>query len=246
MTEQSKIIERLYEAYPSWKSSNFQSNAANEEILFAQEFAHIDLAPNAKVLDVGFGDGHFLDWARDRGFRVEGVEISSAYVAAAKARGHKVFLGTVKDAKAHGEGIYDAIVCFDILEHLSLEEIVSFFGEVKVILAENGVVLARFPNGGSPFGRYYQQGDATHITALTGIKLDQLSMLSGIRVTSSYNAARLALPKKRFLDLGPRYRKWAFSYIEKLIGETFLGTRLPMAPNLTVQLRHENKLTSQD
>src|SRR5207237_4948143 len=50
------------------------------------------------------------------------------------------------------------------------------------ILRESGRLLARFPNGDSPFGRYCQYGDYTHVTTLSSGKLIHLAKVCDFSV----------------------------------------------------------------
>jgi len=55
------------------------------------------LPPRCCILDAGCGSGHTLDELRDYGITY-GLDTSPAAVAAARARGHEVRLGTVETA----------------------------------------------------------------------------------------------------------------------------------------------------
>ena len=240
MTSKTEILGLLYENYDSWRQSSFQNNLEAEHKIIAAEFSRLRLPKNAAVLEVGFGEGHVLDWARDQGYEVEGVEITAGYVDAARSRGHNVFHGTVADLDLGKARRFDAIVCFDVLEHMNESQIVEFFASAKAILSTDGVILARFPNASSPIGLYFQHGDATHVSALTGLKVDQLAMLEGLRVTHTLNAERTIPGRRRYFGVDAFLRLLASRFIEWLIGNVYFGERLPMSPNLVVHIRHES------
>ena len=94
-------------------------------------------------------------------------------------------------------GQFDLIVLFDVLEHLSLSEIVASFKIFSHLLTPSGKVLARFPNGGSPFGRLHQYGDATHQTVLTGSLIHQIALTAGMELIQQFDAARPLIAKDR-------------------------------------------------
>ncbi len=242
MISETERLRLLYENYDSWRQSSFQSNLEAEHKIIAAEFSRLRLPTKATVLEVGFGEGHVMDWARDQGYQVEGVEITAGYVEAARNRGHNVFHGTISDIDLGKARKYDAIVCFDVLEHMNESQIVEFFASAKAILSDDGVILARFPNASSPIGLYYQYGDATHVSALTGLKVDQLAMLEGLRVTHSLNAMRTIPGRRRYFRVDAYFRHLASRFIEWLIGDVYFGERLPMAPNLVVHIRHDSYL----
>lgn len=51
---------------------------------------HTAIPAGARVLDIGFGDGRFLDWCAPRKIVPAGVEILDAALAKANALGHDV------------------------------------------------------------------------------------------------------------------------------------------------------------
>lgn len=237
MTDRPEYLDLIYHSYREWKHSYRVTNQRAERELYAREVARLGLPFKARLLEIGFGEGHFLDWARDQGFQIEGVEISAGYVESARGRGHQVCQGTLQGLSQATEPRYQAVVCFDVLEHLNIEEIMDFFHSLKPLLSEEGVILARFPNGASPFGRIYQYGDATHRTILTAQKVDQLAFMTGFRVSASFNAARV-LSTARFLGIPARMKYLLAIIIEWLLGQLYFGARYPLDPNIVVHIRH--------
>jgi SAM-dependent methyltransferase len=70
------------------------------------------------ILDVGCGSGILMKKLSDRGFNVEGVEISESDIDYVReAFGYNVFHGTLKEAGLK-ENYYDAVILFYLLEHL--------------------------------------------------------------------------------------------------------------------------------
>jgi SAM-dependent methyltransferase len=71
---------------------------------------------SGRLLDVGTGDGHFLDFARRR-FDVTATDVSATAGDYARRRGHRILLGPVE---AHGfpDGAFDAITLWHVLEHV--------------------------------------------------------------------------------------------------------------------------------
>lgn len=73
--------------------------------------------PGARLLDVGCGRGAFLDVAKTQGMSTSGLELAEDAARAARARGHRVVLGSATgEAWALGEA--DVITFWDVLEHL--------------------------------------------------------------------------------------------------------------------------------
>jgi SAM-dependent methyltransferase len=72
-----------------------------------------------RVLEVGCGEGVFLDAARARGHEVRGVDFNEAATAVARAKGLDVRVADVADAGGGAGARYDAIALFHVLEHVS-------------------------------------------------------------------------------------------------------------------------------
>ena len=72
-----------------------------------------------RALDVGCGSGVFLDLARRRGWRVEGVELSAGHARAVGERlGIPVHAGDFLDAPLP-RASFDAVSMWDLLEHVN-------------------------------------------------------------------------------------------------------------------------------
>jgi SAM-dependent methyltransferase len=97
------------------------------------------------------------------------VEIQEPLVSKANASGYESFLNLPTPGANFS---FDAIVAFDVLEHLNDSEIRDLFADILPLLKENGVVIARVPNGEGPMGLPNQNGDPTHVT---NISLSRLS-----------------------------------------------------------------------
>lgn len=221
--------ERLYQSYLNFHPIA-DDDRSNE--VFAAELQRAKIHPPARILEIGFGRGHFLDWAGKNGYEVSGVEIIEEFVRKARDRGHVVFTGTVQAVIDPGNQ-YDLIVAFDVFEHLSIPEIIDLLQFTKQILSKDGVVLARFPNGSSPFGAHYQNGDATHSTALSGTRIGQIALVAGMRLVFAGNSARSLRTGRRHWAL-KRVAYIVRDIIEWAIGQIYFGERIPLDPNLTV------------
>jgi SAM-dependent methyltransferase len=80
-----------------------------------------DLPADARILDVGCGDGFHLELLRDFGkssWQAEGVDVSSAAVAAGRARGLTIHHGDVDDLASRGER-YDFAILIQTIEHVA-------------------------------------------------------------------------------------------------------------------------------
>ncbi len=93
-----------------------------------------------RLLDIGCGSGEFLTLARERGWNVEGVEVSPRGAAMARRRG--------LDVHAAVDDLVD-----DTFEIVTLWNVIDFFSrpleqmrQIRRVLAPGGVALVRTPN----------------------------------------------------------------------------------------------------
>jgi 2-polyprenyl-3-methyl-5-hydroxy-6-metoxy-1,4-benzoquinol methylase len=180
---------RLFADYPRWKRWNLELTCNVEDArCFAGELRGFELS-GRRLVEIGFGAGSFMVWAREQGAQVIGVEIQKELIEHARSAGFEAFESVLDLHRAYGRS-FDLVVGFDLLEHLSHDEIVSMFAEVDSLLKPGGGALFRFPNGLSPFSRMAQHSDATHRTVVTPAKLSQFVMSTNLSITTVRNAYR--------------------------------------------------------
>lgn len=234
----------FYAHYESWKSWDSQSDSKDRSDIFRREVNRAGVVAPARILEIGFGSGQFLDWARENGFDAWGIEQLEELCATAGDRGHNVLCGDIESALGQIDGKFDLIVLFDVCEHLTLPELVNMFSEAKSSLAPNGIVLARFPNAGSPFGGIAQYGDATHITPLTGSKIDQVARVSGLRMTAQYEAfaSEITEPAKGFAGHKiPKFISHKIQYVLNVsLSLLYFGGVIPMSPVMVALLKADD------
>jgi 2-polyprenyl-3-methyl-5-hydroxy-6-metoxy-1,4-benzoquinol methylase len=119
-----------------------------ESILYADIVAALKkLRAGPRLLDVGCGTGEFLAYAGQQGFRPQGVEIASAAVDRALARGLSVEAMTLKEYLAgasDGSGRFDVVVMLHVLEHVP--DPVSTLELAKQALSPGGLLCIQVPN----------------------------------------------------------------------------------------------------
>jgi SAM-dependent methyltransferase len=163
-----------YAAWKGWDPRAFMTLDTPTYRYYTKELAGIALA-GRRVLEIGFGNGSFLAWARSNGAELYGTEISEEALELARAKGVTLLRSDIEAETTAFASSFDLVVAFDVLEHLSVDEIRRLLASVTQLLKPGGYFLARFPNGQSPFGLADQHGDATHITALSCKSLQQLA-----------------------------------------------------------------------
>jgi SAM-dependent methyltransferase len=119
--------------------------------VFLRERHHMFLrrARPGRLLDIGCGEGGFLEIARARGFDVAGIDLDAGNVEAARRRGLPVEHGLLLDeagalAPALRGRRYDWVTAFDVLEHQA--DPLAFLGAARRLLAPGGAVCGSVPN----------------------------------------------------------------------------------------------------
>jgi SAM-dependent methyltransferase len=195
MTDQAStdLGSRLYASYDGWKGwkAPFVCDADTAGY-FAAELAAFPVT-DRRILEIGFGNGEFLAWARNKGAVVSGCEVTPAAVAAAEAAGIPLISPDFEtDPAAHGH--FDIIAAFDVFEHLDPPTIVAKLAAIGRMLNPTGILLLRYPNGQSPYGLASQNGDATHVTALSRAKIEQYATGTGLETVRYGGVARGSAP----------------------------------------------------
>lgn len=81
--------------------------------------AALDLLNDASaVLEVGVGEGHFLQAARNRGYWIQGVELNPQGAARARAMDFEIHELMLDELKEKTDERFDAICAFQVLEHV--------------------------------------------------------------------------------------------------------------------------------
>jgi 2-polyprenyl-3-methyl-5-hydroxy-6-metoxy-1,4-benzoquinol methylase len=173
----------LYDRYEKWKGWDKPFTYSIEDATyFAGEMRGLGVQ-SCNLLEIGFGSGSLLAWARDHDAKVAGTEINSELIEAAReAQIELIDSDFERVANCHA-GRFDTIVAFDVFEHFSLEEIVVRMRAAETMLKAGGSLILRFPNAQSPFGLAPQNGDPTHKTALSRSSFEQLIQGTSFSVT---------------------------------------------------------------
>lgn len=234
---------KFYSGYEKWKhwDKPFNFNA-DEAKYFVGETRGLAIA-GADLLEIGFGSGSFLAWARKNGaHHIAGTEVNAVMLKAARDFGVELMPENIETvADLHRER-FDTIVAFDVFEHLDTEQICAKLRACETSLKVGGHLVLRFPNGQSPFGLVCQNGDPTHKVALSRLVIERLmygTSLSVIRYRPAYrirggNPARALV---RIIRYGTR------SLITAILNFVY-GQSIPWDAVVTIVLQKSKKSTS--
>lgn len=228
-------LEDDYSTWKGWAPESFGRFSASDARYFDWHVARA--LPGGRsglsVLELGFGNGSFLGWARDRGHRPTGVETNARLVELAHGAGYAAHTSLNELAR---DARFDLIAGFDVLEHVALDALPGLLGRLEALMQPDSAMLFRFPNGESPWSGHMQYGDATHLSVLTTSRLQQLALPCGLAVTHSGEALPWrALPRRRRFGalLATAARRTFERRLRKLYG---LGRGLDFGPNQLVVL----------
>lgn len=170
---------RLYESYASTHAGLSGMDAAG--FVYRRDIRpYLPRHPNARVLDIGCGQGELVRLILDDGYDASGVDVSPEQVALAHEAGvSAVILGDFIDVLGAEDGSLDAVVATDLLEHLTKDEVLRVFDAVRGALQPGGVFIARTPNAISPFSGNLQYGDFTHESVFTPRSVAQIANATG-------------------------------------------------------------------
>lgn len=219
-----------YTNWKQWSADQFARCSKGDARYFSWLLARWHPAPIHRALELGFGNGNFLGFARDRGITVAGLESQQELRKRAQTAGFEAH-GAITDLAP--EQRFDVFVAFDVFEHIPQDEAIALLRDMGKRLAPGGILLVRVPNGESPFGRIFQHGDLTHVSTLGLSKFRQIAALTGLELLGHgempwYLSAR---NPKRLLRAGLR------RLIERTLAFAYLWEADALGPNLVVALR---------
>jgi len=184
-------VEEDYIEWKGWNLSAFGKYSNEERIQFAAEVRRVGttLDRQARVLEIGFGNGSFAGWIRQFTDHYVGIESNPALVDRANAAGIEAYASIAKFDAIAGGRTFDLIAAFDVVEHMALNDFVAELQVWRMHLSGRGRILIRIPSGDSPFSGRLMYGDITHKTLLATTALQQIASLAGLKLVATYPPA---------------------------------------------------------
>jgi SAM-dependent methyltransferase len=169
-----------YLNWKSWENEQFCQCSQFEAATYRAEVKKTGLSSIQNVVEIGFGNGGFLAYAKKKNWNVIGVELNDELVSRARSNGIEALpfheFSTIKNEWA------DLIVAIDVFEHIEQKKLEELLTQIRMKLKPGSVLLARFPNADSPFGLVNQNGDFTHANALGSYKVEYLAKNIGFEI----------------------------------------------------------------
>jgi 2-polyprenyl-3-methyl-5-hydroxy-6-metoxy-1,4-benzoquinol methylase len=224
-----------YIDWKNWNESTFANTSRLERAYFNNIFKLLKLRDSSKILEIGFGNGAFLGHAISQNFNYEGIESNEKLVDLAIKNNFSAFTSLDKiDRKTK----YDAIILFDVIEHIHGDDVEDFLVEINLHLEKNGSIFLRFPNGSSPLGLGNQHGDVTHCNIVTLSKLNYWCYNSDLKVIFYRGDIRPFIFKHNLLKMPSRVIKLFFHTLtEKFIRIISNQSKGVLSSNLEVVIK---------
>ena len=144
----AKSILKRYYGYSHLKTSRL-NDLACRVITKSNSDYRIPFIPGGSLLDVGCGNGRFLDGMKKLGWKVKGVEFNEHAVGMCKLSGLDVHHGDLLSAHFEPDS-FDIINVSHVIEHVPHPR--QLFSELAKVLKPGGTLIIKTPNSNA-FGR---------------------------------------------------------------------------------------------
>ncbi len=186
--------KKLFDKYVSVHTSGLYGLPTMQEIrkqfvIWCRYFTrHLPHSKEVCILDIGCGNGGFVHWLHEIGYRNSfGIDISSEQIELGRKLGiTDITQADLMEFLQDKKQVYDLIFARDILEHFRKEEVMEVLELVSKALNKDGKVIIKTPNAESPFAGRYMYGDFTHEIAFTQNSLAQVLRAVGLEKIKFY------------------------------------------------------------
>lgn len=178
----------------------YAGEAWNQEVL---RFYVPYFKPPMRVLDVGCGQGQFMELLTAVGVAVEGVDIDRQMVQVCLRKGLSVVESDLFAYLAGCPEQFDGIFSSNVIEHLSTSDVIRFVKLAYSALRPGGILLLATPNPKSLIVHLYEfWRDATHVRFYSEELLEFLLHTSGfLDIESGANPQTIWQPDVNFTQL---------------------------------------------
>ena len=145
-----KVLESFYdkEYYQSAKPDYLNEDRKeiqHRNIFFEQRIDYfLKYTFGRSLLDIGCGDGIFLERARERGFEVYGVEPSKEASSIGLSNDLEIFHGTLNTFICQNDKLFDVVHLKNVLEHVNNP--IHVLEQCRELLREDGILYIEVPN----------------------------------------------------------------------------------------------------
>jgi SAM-dependent methyltransferase len=206
-------------------------------------------SPNA-LLEVGCGRGAFLRKMHGRSPRVVGLELNDAAAASCRDDGLDVWTRPVQDVAAEDAGAFDAVVSFQVLEHIA--QPLPVLEAACELLTPGGRLVLSVPNNDSYlFDEFDPLNVPPHHMGLWNLRsllwLQQVLPIVAVAVNYQPLAGDLPLHRLATEDARRAYNSSSRRLVTSLVGEgrirklakPWIEAALALAPGHSIQVVYE-------
>ena len=119
---------------------------------FENQVAFEAIKPGDKILDIGCGEGKFLQKALEQSKSVYGIELNAKAAGVAVSKGLDVCAETIEVHAINHIGYYDMVCLFQVLEHIF--DVRAFIESALTVLKKGGKLVIGVPNNEPYFNGY--------------------------------------------------------------------------------------------
>lgn len=205
----------LYPGPYHWYLSRFYKCKYERAAELAKKF----LKKSMTVLDVGSGDGRMEELLAPSVKKVIGVDNQERPLEFARLLVTHKNVEFLKNGKTLpiANGSMDAVVCFDVIEHIPSKAVKNFVNEIKRVLKKKGTFIVTTPNRKELRGKFFgHKVDPKHYQEFTIKELQDLLEKNGFEATYTTGIyVPLPIPFiEHFANIYPLY--WIFAFLVKL------------------------------
>jgi 2-polyprenyl-3-methyl-5-hydroxy-6-metoxy-1,4-benzoquinol methylase len=177
----SDYRQHFYKRYHIARESQCRESAIVMDDMFKLWRRWLPTDRSAVILDLGCGNGEFLQLLSSLGYtNLAGIDLSEVQIETARQSGLKdVSVASALEFLVDRYDCYDLISALNLFEHLQKNEVLRLLELVRQSLRPRGRMLAITPNGLSPFSGATRYFDFSHETSFTPQSWRQLAKLSG-------------------------------------------------------------------
>ena len=234
----AEALRRHYNTGESSRIEYYLDVEAADRRSFAEVLDRAErLVPRGDLLDIGPNVGTGMAVARERGWRVHGVEINAeAARYCREARGLDVIAGTL-EPETYPPGRFDVVLMGDVIEHVASPK--ELMRTVARVLRPGGAVLVSTPDISGWAARLLQVKPVEHIHYFDAKTMERLVRGAGLELVA-------VEPLDRYHDLTAMVHSTTFGGLFRALAPAFrlahraLGdvvVKLPLRENLLAVAR---------
>lgn len=141
--------------------------------------------PGDKVLDIGCGNGFFMEMLNGVGVNTEGIDFDKEKVLQGRKKGLIIHEQPAEEFLTSRGSYYDGIFMGNIIEHIPPAELLKLLIECKNALSDHGKLIILTPNIGHPAIVENFWLDLTHVRPYPKVLLEKLMESLSLTVKES-------------------------------------------------------------